>query len=82
MEISGRRTGLRDPYVLDFLNLPYSSLLETNIEQALMDNLQYFLLELGKGVRHEVAYKSCSHTEVGNHPCHWINLGAMNKELP
>lgn len=40
---------LRDPYVLDFLNLPYSSLLESNIEQALMDNLQQFLLELGKG---------------------------------
>jgi predicted nuclease of restriction endonuclease-like (RecB) superfamily len=40
---------LRDPYVLEFLNLPYSSLLETNIEQALMDNLQHFLLELGKG---------------------------------
>ncbi|RUR04343.1 YhcG family protein, partial [Legionella sp. km772] len=40
---------LRDPYVLDFLNLPYSSLLESNIEQALMDNLQSFLLELGKG---------------------------------
>ncbi|HFE6145805.1 TPA: PDDEXK nuclease domain-containing protein [Legionella pneumophila] len=40
---------LRDSYVLDFLNLPYSSLLETNIEQALIDNLQYFLLELGKG---------------------------------
>ncbi|WP_133127718.1 PDDEXK nuclease domain-containing protein [Legionella nagasakiensis] len=40
---------LRDPYVLDFLNLPYSSILETNIEQALMNNLQQFLLELGKG---------------------------------
>ena len=40
---------LRDPYVLDFLNLPYVSLLESNIEQALMDNLQKFLLELGKG---------------------------------
>lgn len=40
---------LRDPYVLDFLNLPYSSILESNLEQALMDNLQSFLLELGKG---------------------------------
>jgi len=40
---------LRDPYVLDFLNLPYSSMLESNLEQALMDNLQSFLLELGKG---------------------------------
>lgn len=40
---------LRDPYVLDFLNLPYASFLESNIEQALMDNLQKFLSELGKG---------------------------------
>ncbi|WP_404316992.1 YhcG family protein [Malaciobacter canalis] len=40
---------LRDPYVFDFLNLPNESLLETNIEQALIDNLQQFLLELGRG---------------------------------
>jgi len=40
---------LRDPYIFDFLNLPYDSLLETNIEQILIDNLQKFLLELGKG---------------------------------
>jgi len=40
---------LRDPYVFDFLNLPYESLLESKVEQALMDNLQHFLLELGKG---------------------------------
>ncbi len=40
---------LRDPYVLDFLNLPYPSLLENQVEQALIDNLQQFLLELGKG---------------------------------
>ncbi|MBN2782953.1 MAG: DUF1016 family protein [Campylobacterales bacterium] len=39
---------IRDPYVLDFLNLP-SSALESNIEQALIDNLQHFLLELGRG---------------------------------
>lgn len=40
---------LRDPYVLDFLNLPHHSLLESDLEQGLMDNLQQFLLELGKG---------------------------------
>lgn len=40
---------LRDPYVLEFLNLPYQSLLESQVEQALIDNLQQFLLELGKG---------------------------------
>lgn len=40
---------LRDPYILDFLNLPHQSVLESDIEQGLIDNLQKFLLELGKG---------------------------------
>ena len=40
---------LRDPYILDFLNLPYAPILENKLEQSLLDNLQHFLLELGKG---------------------------------
>ena len=40
---------LRDPYILDFLNLPFDSVLESTIEQGLLDNLQKFLLELGRG---------------------------------
>jgi len=40
---------LRDPYVFDFLNLPRQHLLESDLEQGLLDNLQSFLLELGKG---------------------------------
>ncbi len=40
---------LRDPYILDFLNLPHAPALESNLEQALINNLQQFLLELGKG---------------------------------
>ncbi len=40
---------LRDPYIFDFLNLPSQSLLESNIEQSLINNLQQFLLELGRG---------------------------------
>lgn len=41
---------IHDPFVLDFLKLKHSpELQETNIEQALIDNLQQFLLELGKG---------------------------------
>lgn len=40
---------LRDPYILDFLNLPSQTLLENDIEQAIISNLQTFLLELGKG---------------------------------
>jgi predicted nuclease of restriction endonuclease-like (RecB) superfamily len=34
---------------LDFLNLPSQRLLESDLEQGLLDNLQAFLLELGKG---------------------------------
>ena len=41
---------LRDPYILDFLGLPgLGKLLESDLEQALMDHLQSFLLELGRG---------------------------------
>lgn len=40
---------LRDPYILDFLNLPDNSYQESELEQAIINNLQYFLLELGKG---------------------------------
>lgn len=41
---------IRDPYVLEFLHIPSSSpYLEQELEQALIDKLQHFLLELGKG---------------------------------
>ncbi|MBD1558037.1 DUF1016 domain-containing protein [Vibrio sp. S9_S30] len=40
---------LRDPYIFDFLGLPSGTLQESELEQALIDNLQKFLLELGKG---------------------------------
>lgn len=40
---------LRDPYVLDFLDLNASRFLEGDLERAIMDNLQDFLLELGRG---------------------------------
>jgi len=40
----------KDPCVIEFLGLPESpQLVETELEQALIDNLQAFLLELGKG---------------------------------
>ena len=44
-----RKDFLRDPYVLDFLNLNARRFLEEDLEQAIMDNLQDFLLELGRG---------------------------------
>lgn len=41
---------IKDPYILEFLNLKEeTSYTETQLEQALIDKLQYFLLELGKG---------------------------------
>ena len=41
---------IRDPYVLEFLDLKdYPGLREQRVEQAIIDNLQDFLLELGKG---------------------------------
>ncbi|TPE46970.1 DUF1016 domain-containing protein [Maribrevibacterium harenarium] len=43
------RDYLRDPYILDFLNLQDKSYQESELEQAIISNLQQFLLELGKG---------------------------------
>ena len=41
---------IKNPYVLEFLNLPQkATYIEKELEQALLDNLQSFLLELGKG---------------------------------
>jgi predicted nuclease of restriction endonuclease-like (RecB) superfamily len=41
---------IKDPYVMEFLKLPANtSYTEKKLEQALLDNLQRFLLELGKG---------------------------------
>ncbi|HYI09280.1 MAG TPA: PDDEXK nuclease domain-containing protein [Thermoanaerobaculia bacterium] len=41
---------IRDPYVLEFLDLKdYPALRESSVEQAIIENLQAFLLELGKG---------------------------------
>ena len=44
------REFVRDPVLLEFLGLPGTGrLLESDLEQGLMDQLQGFLLELGKG---------------------------------
>jgi predicted nuclease of restriction endonuclease-like (RecB) superfamily len=41
---------VKDPYVLEFLGLPQSNVLyEKELESALLEHLQKFLLELGKG---------------------------------
>ncbi len=49
-EIMQPMDALKDPMVLEFLGLPESpQLVESKLEQALIGNLQTFLLELGKG---------------------------------
>ena len=41
---------IKDPYILDFLDLPDSDILhESKLEKSIINNLQSFLLELGKG---------------------------------
>lgn len=41
---------LKEPFVLEFLNIPQShALTETQLEQKIIDHLQHFILELGKG---------------------------------
>jgi predicted nuclease of restriction endonuclease-like (RecB) superfamily len=41
---------IKDPYILDFLNLPeHSHYNESDLEQELINKLEHFLLELGKG---------------------------------
>ncbi len=40
---------LKDPFVLEFLNIETPNYLEKDLENAILDNLQAFILELGKG---------------------------------
>lgn len=48
----------RNPLIFEFLDLPFSEMLEENqLEKALMDNLQHFLLELGNGFCFEARQK-------------------------
>jgi len=49
-EIATAADAFKDPVVMEFLGLPASPrLVETDLEEALITNLQSFLLELGKG---------------------------------
>jgi predicted nuclease of restriction endonuclease-like (RecB) superfamily len=48
--ISTSTDAIKDPYVFEFLNIPKDSIIkEHDLEKKLIDNLQKFLLELGKG---------------------------------
>jgi predicted nuclease of restriction endonuclease-like (RecB) superfamily len=52
---------IRDPYVLDFLGLtPSSDLTESDLEQAIINHLQLFLMEVGRGFCFEARQKRIS----------------------
>lgn len=49
-EINVPSDAIKDPLILEFVGIPESHrLVESKLEEALIDNLQHFLLELGKG---------------------------------
>jgi predicted nuclease of restriction endonuclease-like (RecB) superfamily len=49
-EIATSKDVIKDPYVFEFLELPMDKIVkERALEKKLIDNLQQFLLELGKG---------------------------------
>lgn len=49
-EVNKPEDAIKDPMILEFLNLPESHrLIESKLEEALYNDLQKFLLELGKG---------------------------------
>lgn len=62
--IAKPRDLLRDPYVLEFLGLEertqYS---ESDLEAAIIDKLEHFLLELGKGFLFEARQKRFTYAE-------------------
>ncbi|MDO8685318.1 MAG: PDDEXK nuclease domain-containing protein [Clostridiales bacterium] len=67
---------LKDPYILEFLDLGENkSYHESELEQALIDKLQEFLLELGKGFSF-VARQRRITTEGGEH--YYIDLVFYN----
>lgn len=57
-EQSAATLNVRDPYVFEFLGLkPQEVMYESDVEDAILDNLQEFLLELGHGFCFEARQK-------------------------
>ncbi|MDR0817772.1 MAG: PDDEXK nuclease domain-containing protein [Clostridiales Family XIII bacterium] len=70
---------LKDPYVLEFLDLKENAKYsESELEQGLIDKLQEFLLELGKGFSLSARQKRIT-TEHGEH--YYIDLVFYNNIL-
>ena len=66
---------LKDPYILEFLDLKENkAYYEKDLEKALIDNLQEFLLELGKGFSFVARQKRI--TIDGDH--YWVDLVFYN----
>ncbi len=56
--IQAPQDAVKDPYVLEFLGLePQAAYSETDLESAIIDKLEHFLLELGKGFLFEARQK-------------------------
>ena len=77
------RDVIKDPYVLEFLGLPeqiaYS---EKDIETALIDNLQGFLLELGKGFTFVARTLGLSQRMARNLLRDWVEEGWLEVADP
>ncbi|MFM2267774.1 MAG: hypothetical protein RL757_1215 [Bacteroidota bacterium] len=57
---------LKEPFVLEFLNIETPNYLEKDLETAILNNLQDFILELGKGFSF-VARQQRITTDAGKH---------------
>ena len=69
---------IKDPYVLEFLNLKEENVYtESKLEQAIIDNLQKFLLEMGKGFAFVARQKRIT---VGNRH-YYVDLVFYNRIL-
>ncbi|MDP2795465.1 MAG: PDDEXK nuclease domain-containing protein [Sulfurisoma sp.] len=57
-ELSAPVLNVRDPYVFEFLGIkPQEVMYESDVEDAILDNLQQFLLEMGHGFCFEARQK-------------------------
>jgi len=55
---------IKDPYILEFVGLPeHSNYSESDLEQKLIDKIEHFLLELGKGFTFVARQKRISFDE-------------------
>lgn len=58
------KDAIKDPYILEFIGLPeHSTYSESDLEQELIDKLEYFLLELGNGFTFVARQKRISFDE-------------------